>query len=228
MGIMQHHDAVTGTEKQHVAADYARRLQVGLDACQTNIRNVLNQFTTGAINENKGQVFTNHPNSNHDDNGKPLSQNYTFEFNSCLDLNISKCEVSEKSENFIVTLYNPLGYSTHEYVRIPVLDKSYSVVDYKGVEAPVQFVEVPESVKNLNYRFSLAMYELVFLANELPPMGYKSYYVSRNIGTANDLEINVVNEDPEVIQIQNEPAQREYSFVPENKEDVVIGNKVNF
>lgn len=26
MGIMQHHDAVTGTEKQHVAEDYARIL----------------------------------------------------------------------------------------------------------------------------------------------------------------------------------------------------------
>ncbi|TMW44855.1 hypothetical protein DOY81_010060 [Sarcophaga bullata] len=26
MGVMQHHDAITGTEKQHVAADYDRML----------------------------------------------------------------------------------------------------------------------------------------------------------------------------------------------------------
>ena len=27
MGTMQHHDAVTGTEKQHVAEDYAQRMR---------------------------------------------------------------------------------------------------------------------------------------------------------------------------------------------------------
>ncbi len=29
MGVAQHHDAVTGTEKQHVADDYAMRLSIG-------------------------------------------------------------------------------------------------------------------------------------------------------------------------------------------------------
>ena len=31
MGIAQHHDAVSGTEKQHVADDYAQRLSDGID-----------------------------------------------------------------------------------------------------------------------------------------------------------------------------------------------------
>lgn len=29
LAIAQHHDAVTGTEKQHVANDYAKRLAIG-------------------------------------------------------------------------------------------------------------------------------------------------------------------------------------------------------
>jgi lysosomal alpha-mannosidase len=33
MGIMQHHDAVTGTERQEVASDYARILYEGFEEC---------------------------------------------------------------------------------------------------------------------------------------------------------------------------------------------------
>ena len=34
MGVNQHHDAVTGTEKQHVAYDYAKRLAIAEHECQ--------------------------------------------------------------------------------------------------------------------------------------------------------------------------------------------------
>ena len=34
MAIAQHHDAVTGTEKQHVANDYAKRLSIGYTEVQ--------------------------------------------------------------------------------------------------------------------------------------------------------------------------------------------------
>jgi lysosomal alpha-mannosidase len=32
MGVVQHHDAITGTEKQEVAYDYAQRLSTGIDS----------------------------------------------------------------------------------------------------------------------------------------------------------------------------------------------------
>ncbi len=38
MGVAQHHDAVSGTEKQEVAFDYAQRLSVGVDSAVVSIR----------------------------------------------------------------------------------------------------------------------------------------------------------------------------------------------
>ncbi len=32
MGLAQHHDAISGTERQHVADDYIQRLSDGIDA----------------------------------------------------------------------------------------------------------------------------------------------------------------------------------------------------
>ena len=40
LAIAQHHDAVTGTEKQHVANDYAKRLSIGY----TEVKILFNHF----------------------------------------------------------------------------------------------------------------------------------------------------------------------------------------
>lgn len=160
MGVMQHHDAVSGTEKQHVANDYARRLQIGIDKCSENIQETLNQITT-----DKG---TEHGNREAD-----------FGFDNCADLNISACTVSENSERFMVTLYNPLGHSTSQYVGIPIPDGVYEILDHENVPLASQVVPIPEQVKKLPYRQSDAISELVFLAKEIPPVGFRSFFVNK-------------------------------------------------
>jgi len=42
---------------------------------------------------------------------------------------------------------------------------------------PIDVIPIPEFVKNLPGRNSSATHELVFLANHLPPLGSKSYYI---------------------------------------------------
>lgn len=155
MGVMQHHDAVTGTEKQHVANDYARLLQIGFEKCDENIQESLSQLT-----ENSG-----------------FGANVRFE--RCDNLNISSCHVTENNDKFLVTLYNPLAQSTSQYVRVPVIDGEYEVLDYKNVPVDAQLVLIPNEVKSISFRQSGAKSELVFLAKELPALGFKSYFVQR-------------------------------------------------
>lgn len=113
MGIMQHHDAVTGTEKQKVALDYAKRLSVGIRACSTNIRSVLNQLSAKQSSPVSGR-------------------NYRLELKTCSLLNITSCSISEANSRFALTLYNPLAHATSEYIRIPVPGYRYTVIDQAG------------------------------------------------------------------------------------------------
>lgn len=144
---MQHHDAVSGTEKQHVADDYARLLDQAMRACSANTRDVLNQITTGK-NPMTKDLNLAHPDI--------LDSKYEFEFDSCPSLNISVCGKTEGDRNFIVTLYNPLPHSTFQYVRVPVSGSNFSILDYRGVPTQFQLVSIPSSIRSLRYRFSNA------------------------------------------------------------------------
>lgn len=160
MGVMQHHDAVTGTERQHVADDYHLELHAAFSACEVNTKSSLDQIATGR--------------NSTDDN-----TSFDFQFNSCLNLNISDCSVTETSENFIVTVYNPLAQVTTQSVRFPVADNDYIVYNQGEATLATQQVPIPESIRNIPYRTASAQQELVFQATEIPPLGFKSFYVAR-------------------------------------------------
>ncbi|KAH8287906.1 hypothetical protein KR018_006961, partial [Drosophila ironensis] len=137
MGIMQHHDAVTGTEKQAVARDYDRLLFEAIVGAENNARNALRLLT----NLTSG------------------------EFESCLELNISVCTFTQKSaNNVIVTVLNPLAHTSTQYVRVPVPEENYIVTDEKGREVPSELVPVPWQLLSLEHRPNDTQHELVFQA----------------------------------------------------------------
>ena len=55
------------------------------------------------------------------------------EFKFCLQLNISQCDVSETNDRFVVNAYNPKAQRVSQFIRVPVTQGSFTVVDPSGV-----------------------------------------------------------------------------------------------
>ncbi|GAB1861211.1 Lysosomal alpha-mannosidase [Camponotus japonicus] len=158
MGVMQHHDAVTGTEKQLVADDYARLLYESISHAE--------EIISEAIGKWSGMTNILDP---------------SFKTFTCLDLNISSCAFSEKNDTLIVVVvYNPLSRPVSTYIRLPVNGNSYVVTSLSdGRSLASQIVPIPESVQKIPGRLSDALNEIVFHAADIPAFGLRFYSVSK-------------------------------------------------
>uniref|UniRef100_A0A8D3DGP9 Alpha-mannosidase n=1 Tax=Scophthalmus maximus TaxID=52904 RepID=A0A8D3DGP9_SCOMX len=148
MAVAQHHDAVSGTEKQHVANDYARRLADGWRHCQVLVSNSLAALT-----------------------GSSAKRIY------CDNLNISVCPLTESSKKFSVSVYNPLARPVTWPVRLPVNGTAYTVSDAKGQPVDCQVVPVSRATREVRKNRGFAINELVFQV-QAPPLGFSTYSVS--------------------------------------------------
>ncbi|KAB7498673.1 hypothetical protein Anas_06480 [Armadillidium nasatum] len=151
MGVLQHHDAVAGTSKQHVADDYSLMLSKGVD----NARGLLSKGFS---------YFT----------GNDESTEFTY----CPLLNISSCSYLEGKTSFVVNVYNSIGRPKSFYVRVPVEESTtYTVQDQQGNYLDSQVVPLPDQIVNLPGRTSTANFDLVFYAQDIPALGALQYLV---------------------------------------------------
>nr|CAB3491648.1 unnamed protein product [Digitaria exilis] len=104
LALAQHHDAVTGTEKQHVANDYAKRLSIGFTRAQELVSTSLACLTELG--------------------SKSRCSTPTTKFSQCLLLNVTFCPPSEmdfsKGKSLVVLVYNSLGWKREDVLRVPV------------------------------------------------------------------------------------------------------------
>ncbi len=148
MGVLQHHDGVSGTSKQHVAYDYAKRVYSGIQRASSYIGSILSEAFGGGI-----------------------------EFNSCHALNVSVCEITQKATQKVgtdvyVAAYNAMGIRRTEVVALPVdLDATYEVTNLATSEnvdcALIPFV----GPKNNEDQTASGSFKLYFEAKNLPPLG---------------------------------------------------------
>ncbi|KAM9769135.1 lysosomal alpha-mannosidase [Menidia menidia] len=148
MAVAQHHDAVSGTAKQHVTNDYARRLANGWQHCQVLVSNSLASLS-----------------------GSSAERVY------CDYLNISVCSLTESSKKFTVSVYNPLARPVSWPVRLPVNGTAYNITDAKGRSVDCKVVPVSSATRGVRRTRGFAINELVFQV-QAPPLGYSTYSVS--------------------------------------------------
>ncbi|XP_074026193.1 lysosomal alpha-mannosidase isoform X2 [Leptinotarsa decemlineata] len=152
MGVMQHHDAITGTEQQHVANDYVRMLTASIEEAEKPLGDIVGQL---------------------------LNLDERLNLSSCLLSNISICKVSQDSDQFVVVVYNPLAWNVTHYVRLPMDDRTFEIRGPNGIEV---FDLVPSLSKFEYVKIhgaKPAPYDLVFAAKDIPPMGLKLYHVTK-------------------------------------------------
>ena len=196
LGVVQHHDAVSGTAKQHVADDYSKRVHDGLHTASLFMANKLRTLMLNT---------TEVPDA--------LS-NLMF----CQLLNETKCRVSEEAskvdDDIYVIVYNPGAMERSTNVRLPVSgrDKIYEITPVSSHHDNSVQVVTPVAVPAFSDKetSSSSSFVLTFGTGKLPPVGAAAFKVSTvkpNSNTTplpNEPPYSVEAEDDSTISVKTE------------------------
>ncbi|GMQ09530.1 hypothetical protein CsSME_00052869 [Camellia sinensis var. sinensis] len=171
LAIAQHHDAVTGTEKQHVADDYVTRLSIGYKESEELVAASLACMVESTSKSGCRSPLT--------------------KFQQCPLLNISYCPATEidlsLGKKLVVVVYNSLGWKRDDVVRIPVINGNVTVQDSNGTEIESQLLPLANASLGIRNYYATAYvgkspsttprYWLAFTAS-VPPLGFSTYVIS--------------------------------------------------
>lgn len=206
LAVLQHHDGVSGTEQQHVANDYTKRLFMSSVEAEDLINRALAKLTTGK-NVGHLEMVTDKMSNYH--GHWPIEETVGLSMNlqQCPLSNISYCPQSEADltgRTLAVIAYNPLGWERKETVRITVSDYEVDVFDSSGNLVPSQIMPVSQASRGLRRRHLKSMqkpivsdeplYELLFECN-IPPLGYATYYVKPSQNDSYSAEHSLIQEN---------------------------------
>ncbi|KAJ4843311.1 hypothetical protein Tsubulata_030219 [Turnera subulata] len=205
LGIAQHHDAVSGTAKQHTTNDYAKRLSIGAFEAEAVANSALSCLITGKSGDQCGAPALN--------------------FTQCPLLNVSYCPPTEEAiadgKSLVVVVYNPLGWNRSDVIRIPVNDANLIVKDSSGDVVEAQYVTMDNVTNNLR-NFSLKAY-LGLSSNQfprywllfqvsVPPLGWSTYFISSSSAIGGRRNSLSVTDSPQNGTIEIGPGNLKMSF----------------
>jgi len=168
MGVAQHHDAVSGTSKQHVAYDYAKKIQAGINGAAKFAANII-----------RSRLVTS-------DEGNDLS-----DLSYCQQRNVSICHISQAATavantDVYVVVYNALGFLRSNILSIPVSSQSIFIVEKKEegeVNGGNSWKEVSSTLfpntNPANVQES-APYNLYFDTGQVAPIGMSLYRIRKD------------------------------------------------
>ena len=153
LGVAQHHDAISGTAKQHVANDYAKRVTAGVNRASSYMAEKIKEILL-----EEGAADT-----------------YLHDFGRCQLLNETICEISENASrlgsDLYVVVYNALATVMSTIVGIPVTSPGiYSIERISNVDNRVK-VSSASVEKN-------GEYVVYFDTGSLPPTGAVAFLLS--------------------------------------------------
>jgi alpha-mannosidase len=193
VGVLMHHDAITGTARQAVADDYAKRLYEGsvqaTDLLNHGFKEMIKRFR-----ETKDQIQVSedktHPilplesplklktgekgeKSLDSSSSPPLLDDSDGDFVQCRLLNTSVCAFTETSSrtgtNMQVVVYNNLAQVREDHVHLPIGKGNASVAVFDGA-----WKSVASQITPLGHDREVE--DLAF-AVKVPPKGFAIYYV---------------------------------------------------
>uniref|UniRef100_A0A7S2SZB3 Alpha-mannosidase n=1 Tax=Chloropicon primus TaxID=1764295 RepID=A0A7S2SZB3_9CHLO len=184
VSIVLHHDAITGTAKQAVADDYAKRLYKGGEGAASllnqGFKEIIDSKVRGRGGDDDGVIRPVEESSVNDGDVLQRAEGLDLDndFVQCPLLNISTCAFTETSsrskQNMQVVVYNNLAQARDDFVHLPI-GKESSVAVFDGAMNPVasQITGLDPSVRPGS---SEDVEDLGF-AVQIPPKGLAVYYV---------------------------------------------------
>lgn len=153
IGQAQHHDAVSGTEKQHVAYDYARGIAEGVADANAIIAEAL------------AKLLKRSPSS-------PTPPAVSF----CPLSNVSVCPPTQTGSPVALVIYNPIARSLGSVsIRVPVSGPT-TVYDTNGAHVGSSLVPNYVTLDPAGSKWTL------MFSAALPPMGYSTYFLQPGSG----------------------------------------------